>query len=361
MRIRIATTVALCGLALAPAVHALPLSGITEAGQLAAFQSVQDQNAALDYWRLINTATHAPDLGERAREVIASMHPRADGDIEPLDAPPALLPGGEMAAEFAELSDYLDDLDRASREPVCDFQVRYEDGYNALLPHLGSMRDFARLLVADARRLALAGDEQGAAARLATVLRMARHLAADRVLISSLVSAAMANLAIQEAHWLLDRTGDVRQVREALLPAIQRFPEHDPHGVEAALRTERDFVASLARSFHGPQAGREFVEMFQLMGGGGHFDSIAGALSSLNGEQFRAQIDQAVDAFDLVFEAWAADDAPIELDRLGERYAAGDFGSVALVVVPAFGKTYEQDAKARSRLESLRERIGTDG
>lgn len=360
MRHTSAALLILCGLGLAPATQASVVPPQWLHAQLG--QSVQEvqRNAALDYWRLVNTTPYEADLPARAREVISVLHPGPDGDAGPVEAPATLRPGGELEAELAEIADFLDDLQRASRETHCDFQVRYEDGYAALLPHLGQMRQFARLLAADARRLALAGDEEGAAERLATMLRMARHLTGDRILISSLVSAAISNMAIVEADWLLERTRGAGPVRAALARALDRFPPDDPFGVEAALRTERDLVASLARRFRGPNAGRDFADMFLAMVQSEDDTLRRRALGSLEGEQFKAEVEKAVDAFDLVFEAWGAGDPAAELDALGQRFVEGDFGTVAILVVPAFGKTYESDAKARARLEAFRNRVKGD-
>lgn len=352
---------ALCGLALTQTAHAATLPTQWPQPQAAGLNQPADRNAALDYWRLINTATHATDLSIRVREVFTLLHPNPDGDVQAIEAPATLLPGGEIEAELAEIADFMDDLERASRETYCDFQVRYEDGYAALLPHLGQIRNFARLLVIDARRLALAGDTQGAADRLATALRMARHVTGDRILISSLLSAGITDMTIKEASWLLDHTQDARQIRQILGQALERFPAEDPHGVEVALRTERDMAASLARQFRGPNAGADFADMYLYLAGDAEDHPVEPALRSLNAERFRVEVEKAVDAFDLVFEAWNADDPPAELRMLGEHFSSGDFGPIATVVAPAFGKAYQADARARVRLEAFRNRVNGDG
>ncbi len=360
MRHRAIAILALSGLALASHATAAAPS-LWFQSQVAGLQQPADRNAALDYWRLVNTTSYADDLPTRASGVFKLLHPDSESGDQAIESPAALLPGGELAAELSAIADFMDDLERASRETHCDFQVRYEDGYAALLPHLGQMRNFARLLTADARRLALAGDSQGAADRLATALRMARHITGDRILISSLVSAAITDMAMREAYWLLDRTQDGREVRQALGEAVSRFPAEDPHKVELALRTERDLVASLARQFRGPNAGRDFAKLFLQMGGTGEDDSAESALRALNGEQFKLEVEKAVDAFDLVFEAWNAEDPPAELRMLSEHFSSGDFGPVAVIVVPAFGHAYKSDARARERLQAFRTRLDVDG
>ncbi|MEQ8316219.1 MAG: hypothetical protein RIE77_10120 [Phycisphaerales bacterium] len=361
MRHRAIAVLALSGLALASHATAAAAPSPWFLSQAAGLQQTADRNAALDYWRLVNTTSYADDLPARAGEAFKLLHPDPEGEDQAIEAPATLLPGGELAAELAEIADFMDDLERASRETHCDFQVRYEDGYAALLPHLGHMRNFARLLVTDARRLALAGDTTGAADRLATSLRMARHITGDRILISSLVSAAITDMTIKEAYWLFQRTQDAPEIRQILGKAADRFPADDPHKVELALRTERDLVASLARQFRGPTAGREFASLFLPMTGDSEEQSVESELQRLDGGQFKSEVEKAVDAFDLVFEAWNAADPPAELRMLGEHFASGDFGPVAVVVVPAFGRAYKSDARARETLEAFRARVNDDG
>lgn len=351
---------ALSGLVLTQAASATPLPTHWLQPQMAGLNQPADRNAALDYWRLVNTATYAEDLPARAGEAFKLFHPDPEGEAEAVEAPALLLPGGALHAELAEIADFLEDLERASRETHCDFQVRYEDGYAALLPHLGHMRNFARLLVTDARRLALAGETQAAAERLATALRMARHVTGDRILISSLVSAAMTDVAIKEAYWLLDRTQDAEHVREILGQALERFPTDDPHNVELALRTERDLIGSLARQFRGPNAGDDFADVFFQMTESTS-DDVERELRSLDGEQFRRQVERAVDSFDLVFDAWDSSDPQGELRAIEARLVEGDFGPVARVAAPSLLRAQASDARARAQLEQFRERVNRDG
>ena len=362
MRTRISSVAALmafCGLAMAPAATALPTTSISTVAQMAQFNQDQARNAALDYWRLVNVTPQIDEIADAVRSTLREMH--SDGEDErPIERPAALMPGGALGESLANLEGFFDDLERATREPNCDFQVRYEDGYAALLPHLQHMRMLGRLLMVDARRLALRGDHEGAAERLASTFRLARHTSGDEVLVSSLVSSAISRVAMNEAEWLLDRTGGDRAVREPLRQALDRFPARDPFQVAVALRRERDLIASLARQFRGPNAGEEFADVFLQMTEG-EYGEAERRIRSLDGKAFRADVERAVDAFDLVFEAWDSDTPIADLDALGERLVAEEFGSIALIVVPAVGRTYASDAESRAALEALRRRVKNDG
>jgi hypothetical protein len=350
---------AACGLALAAEARALPLGdGL---GQAAGVVQAEDRNAALDYWRLIHAVSEHAEVVEQARaSVTEQMHPRPDSGEVAVDAPAALAPGGVLALELVELAGFLDDAQRATWTPVCDFQIRYEDGYAMLLPHLGPMRSIALLLVADGRRLALSGDETGAAERLGAAIRLSRHVVGDRTLISSLVSVAIMRQVIAESEWLLGRADDPAAVRDVLGEALKRFPEHDPYNVEGALRIEQDMAGALARQFHGPRAGRDFLEAIEFAPSPGD-EAGAGEIRSMNGAAFKRSTERVVDAFDLALEAWRSEDARAALEEIERACTEGEHGALARMLVPAFGHAQVRDAEARARLQALKDRVKGDG
>lgn len=358
MRIRTTLLLALCGLALAPVGRAMPLSNelarATQVGQ------ASDRNAALEYWRLITMDHGGPELLGQAKLVLRDMHPGDDAEESPAGKPAALEPGAELAVALAGLDGYFDDVERASRVPVCDFQIRYEDGYAVLMTHLGPLRGIARLMVVDARRLALAGDSEAAAERLAAMLRMGRHITGDRTLISSLVSIAITGLVMEEGIWLLEQSRGNAAVRELLVSGVQRFPKDDPYNAEGALRVEQDMVEALARQFNGPNAGREFLEAlsFPLSG---ETEAIANEVRGMDGAAFKRESERAVDAFDLILEAWRGDDPQAALGEIERACVEGQHGIVAQLVVPSLSKAQASVARAEAELRAFKDRVEGDG
>lgn len=360
MRTRSTLILAVCGLALVPALlQAMPLG--TEVTQQAAVGQASDRNAALEYWRLISTGSGHAEAIELAKEAVnLQMHPRPDAEFAPMDSPALLAAGADLTERLIALEGYLDDVERATRTPVCDFQLRYEDGYAVLMPHLGPMRSIAYLMVADARRLALSGDIDRAAERLSGAIRLARHVVGDRTLISSLVGVAIGHIAIEESRWLLGRTQDDAAVRQKLGSALIRFPLDDPYNAEAALRVERDMVELLARQFRGPRAGQEFMNALNTMSDD-DTDPITIEVRSMNGATFKKESERAVDAFDLILEAWRADDPQESLRAIERACVEGDHGVVARLVVPALSNAQARDAEARAKLQALKDRVDGDG
>lgn len=355
MRATAIVLAAFCGLAAAPAAGAFP-----GAAAAIVYAQADERNAALEYWRLITVEHGGEELRGQVADALQAMHPGEDAEHPPIDEPASLKPGGALAIRLAELGGYLNDAERATRTPVCDFQIRYEDGYAVLMPHLGPLRGIARMMVADARRLALAGETEAAAGRLAAVLRLGRHVSSDRTVISSLVSVAITDAAIDEGRWLLERTANDPAVRRALAGGVARFPQHDPYNMEGALQVERDMVEVLARQFRGPRAGRDFLDAFGPAAAPDG-DANTRAVAGMDARAFKAETERAVDAFDLILEAWRGEDAGAELSKIERRCEAGDFGVVASLVMPALGNAQARDARARAELEAFRSLVNGDG
>lgn len=122
---------------------------------------------------------------------------------------------GENAdAMLLQHAAHIDQIVEATKAPTCDFGIDYSGGPTTLLPHLAVQRRLARLLKADAVRLLAAGDKDGAARRVAALLRMASQIGGSaQTSIEMLVAMAISELgaglvqdnpAIAGAAWKTD-------------------------------------------------------------------------------------------------------------------------------------------------------------
>lgn len=94
----------------------------------------------------------------------------------------------------------------ASRYERADWNLPFrEDGYETLLPPLGSYRDAARLFNARAQLRAAAGDLNGAIDDIQTQLAIARHLNGGPTLIGDLVAVALAAQAAQSVQAVMQQ------------------------------------------------------------------------------------------------------------------------------------------------------------
>ena len=99
----------------------------------------------------------------------------------------------ESAFYESDLAKLADDLKR----PHCRFNIRYEDGFEAVLPHLGTMRNAASLFsLSSAQRLSK-GDTAGALQDTLNGIRLGEQLRTEPFLISQLVRIAILQINFQ--------------------------------------------------------------------------------------------------------------------------------------------------------------------
>ena len=127
--------------------------------------------------------------------------PRETNDLVHLPIPPAGMPAAQAVLyAFEGRRAVLDQITEAARRPRAQYDLRYADGPNALLPHLAIHKSMAgKLRTRSAARVA-AGDTAGAADDIDTILRLAELTGEDPVLIGYLVRVAIQSSAFS-AFW----------------------------------------------------------------------------------------------------------------------------------------------------------------
>ena len=142
----------------------------------------------------------------------------------------------ESAFYESDLAKLADDLKR----PHCRFNIRYEDGFEAVLPHLGTMRDAATLFsLSSAQRLSK-GDTTGAWQDTLNGIRLGEQLRTEPFLISQLVRIAILEINFQ-TFW----EGQVNHQwsAEQLTAFQETFQSIDLLvGMESAIRAERNMI-----------------------------------------------------------------------------------------------------------------------
>jgi len=201
--------------------------------------------------------------------------PRETNDLFHLPIPPAGMPAPQAVLFALEgRRAILDQVTEAARRPRAQYDLRYADGPNALLPHLAFHKSMGVKLRTRAAARVAAGDTVGAAEDIETILRLADLTGEDPVLIGYLVQVALQAIAYS-AFW--DGTSQ-HAWSDAQLAAFQKRFE--------GLR-QRD---SLVRAFRGERLfGKTTFELmrqgrldWETLGGGGGNDGnqeLAGALA----------------------------------------------------------------------------------
>lgn len=279
---------------------------------------------------------------------------------------PGWRPDAALSKLLSQEQGLIAQLLRASEAPECDFGIEWSQGIGALLPHLGYLRNSARILACDARRCISERKFDDAAGRVAAIYRLSAHCANDGVLISALVSLAMATLADQQVDVLMQTTSVTVTGKEVLLEAAVKLSRPDPYGVKRGIAGERYWTCDWLRGLlTGPESQRAkvlnwIVPMVAEAGKEG-VDSpsvtAAEALKKMTDDMIIGQLNLAGKYFDDVLEVWDREDAPERIKAIESRLESGDYGLVATILVPAVGRAIANDAKGRAQHEALVERL----
>jgi hypothetical protein len=166
------------------------------------------------------------------------------------------------------------------------------------------------------------GSPEQAADRLAALTRMARHVAQDRILISSLVGVAMSAIAFDEMRTLAASGTLTQPARDSLVKTLESLDAADPFLTRAALRGERDLAGQSMRSqFAGPDAGSKLVEL--MMPASDQDDATrlrAKTISAWDGERLSDETRR----IDVAYDAMEAGHTPEATSELIEDFAIID-------------------------------------
>lgn len=245
----------------------------------------------------------------------------------------------------------------AATLPECDWGLQYSGGVAMILDHLGPMRRLVNALDAHAQLAASRSHVDAAIRDIESMLRIAEHTSRDRVLISSLVSAAMCNLAINRVNAMLDTGLIDRAQAKTVLGAIEQMSKAKDFRVLEALRTEKWMVTdSMRATYVGPQAGAKLVDAIDWMVDDGQ-EALKG-LGLLDEAGLAKQFQGVERAYDDTMKAWQSDDATSELDRVHEAVVRGEYGLLSQAFVPSFSNSRRSVTKANDQLNALAKRLG---
>jgi hypothetical protein len=147
-------------------------------------------------------------------------------------------PGADVLLALSKFDPALEELRDASSRPYSRFPVRYEDGFNALLPHLAKMKGLTQFLALRAVAALEEGRTNEALEDVQLSLRLIDSIRTEPILISHLVRVAQMHITLQPIwEGLADRRWN-----EAQLAAIQ-------HELE-----QFDFLADYQLAMRGERA-----------------------------------------------------------------------------------------------------------
>lgn len=233
---------------------------------------------------------------------------------------------------------------RGARQGYNDFGLDYGQGFDLLLPHLGSMRGITLLMRTDAVVRLRDGDTAGAAAAVASIYRMGGHLTSDRILVSSLVGQAMFSAGDLVAQAGVDRAAFTPDDSATMIKALRAFSATDPFEYVEALSMEREIMIEWMTTRYSGEGGRE-----QLADDFGRLDDGSAEqneqLAAMTEEEFFESLDQVDQLVNRVTEAFMDPDQDVgraAMDEISDEIRAGEHGVLAMVIVPAYNKIFDR-------------------
>ncbi len=321
---------------------ALPGSALGAAAQPAGYVAREQRNGALKYWEAWTLIS--PDLNVKLGAI--------DWDAIGTNADPAKMPQAFKDAAAEPLDVIVNSLDNAASHPRCDFEVQWEDGALALLPHLSKLRASARVCRVVSRGELSKGNVDRAAHVTGLMFTQARRAAQDPLLINSLVGIAVGDSALYEVEAIIASGQLTPGAKAALLARLREIDQKDPMNTRACIEGERDtFVPWIERMCATKESIAELrdiaLQEMGVEGGAGreYFDE-------LTPERVRADIDGMNRAYARLLELWDMGDAPRELDEFTKKTVDGGYGTMVKFFLPSISKARVSQDKFRTHLNS---------
>ncbi len=303
----------------------------------------------------------------RAVDELARVAPRQADVIANWDH--ATPPTRALRAAIRAHAAVLADVESATARTRCDFELRYDRGWEMQLPHLARLRQVARVVRARALVAMHDGRPDAAVRDVERVQRMAVHAAGDDILISSLVSMAIAAMGDELVAIGLGRGvfGPAEAAR--LLGVVGELAAPGAFRVRAAIASEAAISGAWLRDRLLDATPEERVSFATDLLGVGPDSEEATAIRDTSDAVYEEQIGSMeaayADAVELV-DRFEEDPEAVrdELEAWEQSIAEGAYGQLAALMMPSLSRVMERAAASRTAMAeteaTLRRVIGGD-
>lgn len=259
----------------------------------------------------------------------------------------SLAPNG---VELLERSDEtIESLLAASQMGNADWQVAYDEGPFAKLPHLGKMRTATKILAADALRCAQDAEPEQAAERVVALYRMSGQITKDRLLISSLVGMAIENLANDLTTQLIEDEQLGSEGAQRVLNAIQERGLEDRFSMRDAIVGEWRMISEFLVS----QLPKEQPGVWLIEGLGLANDSEASKrIMAMKRSEILRELGGFSQYHGDVLAAWDADDRDA-LQEAESRVESGAYGPVTELFGASMTRAFRSHQQFIAETQSL--------
>ena len=333
---------------------ALVLLVLALVGSSAAAQSTSDQNAATAYQRAIEQLNRFREANPDAFAALMDFNP----DV-PISA--------DVRSALAQVQPMLEIARQGSSAPHCEFPMDRTAGMYMLMPHLGQMRQIARIIRTDAMVRYQDGDTTGAASSSADIYRISNHFNADGTIISSLVGNAIFALGDGTVQYGIDRGVFGATESQILQDGLQQLNGTDPFDFGGAVAGERDMFGGWLKTRAAEEEDplKFFSELSGVAGGMGDEASPWMLITKERLEHEVELYDEVMGRMVDIFNMPDRNAAKIALAEMedeieGMQISAthGGEGVLVAMLMPALGKAMEMRNRGEKTLADRRAMLG---
>lgn len=247
----------------------------------------------------------------------------------------------------------LEHLVRASGMEGADWGIDLADGPGTLLPHLGQIRQSARLVAAAALEHAEDGELGEASKCVAALHGMSVHSSSGDTLICSLVGIAIGNLGIELTNQMLD-DGLIRaDGARVVLEAIERGGESDRYGVRDAIVGEWRMMSEfIVRNVPEEDAGAWLMEQTMFA----EDPPAAKRVLEMDRGELVRELGGFAEYHSDLLVAWDAQDKAM-FEAAEARVQDGAYGPLTELLGATMLRSFQSDMDARQQLRALIERL----
>lgn len=292
---------------------------------------------------------------------------------------PAWYPDRAESKVFVEHLHVIERLVDATRLAPTPAPAESNEGWSNTTADQRNYRRTSYAFWVDACRLIAEGDPDGAAGRVAALIRLARQLAAEPQLSATAVASGCIQLAEELTDLVCASPSLTETGRRELLQAVTALDADDPAGFKNGLSGAERLVQWIARTFTGPDAGAKLVESLPIpeerkrplaegeeeergrrgwggRRGGGMWPSreLVTQLHRMDEKEVQEAAKDFQIMFDAAMRVWHDEDAVTQLERLDLAAARDGFGPLARLIPQWFSRQRRNADRVEESIGKMR-------
>ncbi len=267
---------------------------------------------------------------------------------------PSAVPSATVRQVLARFQPSFRALRRGSGRAYSDFALDYDAGWDMKVDHLSPLRSIAYMMYADARVQLHDGNSAAAADSIGTLYRLATHLPADQMIVSSLVASSIFKGSDTIAETGFDHGNFNASDATAMLKALDGLKRKDPFNIVGAIRKDNETTSDwLREKYADPNDRLHMIDELNAATMRPGDPALLGGMMLMGDMEFDTALEQLEQVMDRTIEIFSSDDPEeirFELELLKEEIKNGEHGELTRLVLPASLSHYKRLTEAEEML-----------